>query len=246
MLFRVAVKEGATIFTDELQNLYVLEGDNVRKFLPDGSLQYEVSPKAFGEVSWADFTDPLRPLLFYRDLGKLMVLDNTLSEQGQALDLFNNGTIQPWMVCTSGDNHYWIYDLSNFELLRIDRAGRVISRSGNLVQICGKVPVPVSMMERNSELYLLDEEYGLFMFDVFATFIRVEPRAASGSFMSISSDFISVQFDHEVCFFNRPVNGITSPECRSLPEGARQLVFSKNRYYILLATRVEVYVYGQR
>jgi len=245
LLYTIPLKQGAEIFTDELQNLYVLEGDNLKKFLPDGSLQYEVSPKAFGELSWVDVTDPLRPLLFYRDLGKMVVLDNTLSEQGQALDLFMSGTIQPWIVCTSVDNHYWIYDFSNFELLRIDRSGKVISRSGNLVQICGKAPVPVSMMERNSELFLLDAEHGLFMFDLFGTFIRVEPGAASGTWMGVYKDFVAVKIQNSICYFNRRSKAIDAPECRNLSEGTLQIVFSKNRYYILLATHVEVYASGQ-
>lgn len=245
LLFSVPLSEGAEIYTDELQNLYVLEGDNLKKYLPDGSLQYEASPKAYGALSWADFTDPLRPLLFYRDLGKLVVLDNTLSEQGPALDLFMNGTIQPWMVCTSVDNHYWIYDLSNFELLRIDRSGRIISRSGNLVQVCGKALTPVAMMERNSELFLLDSRYGLFQFDLFGTFVRVEPGAASGSWMVVYKDFVAVQIEGKVCFFNRRNREIDGPDCNSLPKGAIRMVFSKNRYCILLATHAEVYASGQ-
>jgi len=211
---------------------------NLRKYLPDGILQYEISPKRYGQLSHFDATDPLRPIMFYRDQGLLVMLDNTLSEQGAAIDLFALEIGQAWAMCQSSDSHFWVYDLDNFELVRLDRNLSIVVRSGNLFQVCGQALVPTWMMERNSKLYVADPKKGIFMFDLFGTYMGMIPITDIDRFQVI---------ENEIYLFNKGrihiiVNAIISEsETFLYADDIILVLISKDYRFLLKESSVDVY-----
>lgn len=224
------------IYIDQLQNLYTVSGDNIRKYLPDGSLQYEISPKRFGLLTAAEFNDPLRPLLFYRDQGLLQILDNTLSEQGRAIDLFSVFPNQVWLVSQSADNHLWFFTTDNFELIRTDRSLQEVARSGNLLQVLGKVVMPTWMIERNSKLYLADPELGVMVFDIYGTYIKTLPVKGLQRFQIHKEQLVFLQKD-QLCIYD-PLSFETS--CTPLEEDARTVLLGKDKIYLQLENEVRI------
>jgi hypothetical protein len=228
-------------YVDQLANVYTIKGDVIRKYLPSGELQYELAPKRFGKLTKADFSDPLRPLLYYRDQGLVQVLDNTLSEQGAPVDLWSTLETNIWLACLSIDNHFWFYDTDNFELIRTDRNFEEISRSGNLIQVLGHGIMPEWMVERNSLLYISDPEYGVMMFDLFGTYIKTLPVKGLDRFQVIR-EILVYNEENEICEY-RPLDFETT--CLDFPEPAHFAQFMKDKIYLLNDKGVVVYQRGK-
>lgn len=238
LLFTVPLNQGSTIYTDDLRNLYVYSESNLRKYLPDGILQYEISPKRYGQLSHFDATDPLRPIMFYKDQGLMVMLDNTLSEQGSAIDLFALDIGQAWAMCQSSDSHFWVYDLDNFELLRLDRNLSKVVRSGNLFQVCGQAIIPTWMMERNSKLYVADPEKGIYMFDLFGTYIGMIPQKGVNRFQVIENEIYFFNEGRIHIFFNAM---ISEAEIFQYPDEINLVLISKDYRFLLKESSVDVY-----
>jgi hypothetical protein len=161
--------------TDELGNIYALQGDELRLYDATGRLLMRNSLKSFGPVTSVDAFSSLRPLIFSRPLGMLAALDNTLAIQGDPIDLSRNGYPQVTLACMSVQNAFWFYDERLMRLVRVDRQFRSLGATGRLDQLLGFAPHPVQMVEWDSWLYVCDPENGVLVFDLFGGYDRTLP-----------------------------------------------------------------------
>jgi len=224
------------IYIDQLENLYTVQGDNIRKYLPNGKLQYEISPKRNGQLTYADFNDALRPMLYYRDQGLIQLLDNTLSEQGPAVDLFTTFEASIWLASLSIDNHFWFYDTDNFELFRTDRNFSKTARSGNLTQVLGRSILPEWMLERNSILYVSDPAVGVLLFDLFGTYIKTLPIKGLKRFQIVKGELVYFK-SGTICRY-RAIE--FSETCDDINHNAEFALLGKDRLYLMTANNVEL------
>lgn len=163
------------LLTDNLGNVYLVSADRIRKFDQRGAFQKEFSNKNFGAITAADATNPLRILLFYRDFSRIIFLDNTLSQNGEPVQLEALGYPLTTLAATSYDNGLWIYDQQNFELLRLNRQLQVEQRTGNLSQQLGIELRPNFIIEKDNRLFMNNPETGVLVFDVFGTYSKQLP-----------------------------------------------------------------------
>ena len=77
------------ITVDRYGYIYEVVYDNLFKKNINGELQYSYSNKQLGKIGQLDVSNPLRPLVLYKDLGVISILDNTLSLQENNIDLNN-------------------------------------------------------------------------------------------------------------------------------------------------------------
>lgn len=66
---------------DQYGFIYHINKDNLVKFNKEGVPLYNYSNKLLGNITQLDISNSLRPLLFYKDQGIILALDNTLSLQ---------------------------------------------------------------------------------------------------------------------------------------------------------------------
>ena len=66
---------------DRYGHIYEMSYDNLFKKNKHNEILYSYSNKNLGKISQVDVSNPLRPLLLYKDMGVICVLDNTLSKQ---------------------------------------------------------------------------------------------------------------------------------------------------------------------
>lgn len=168
---------------DDLGFIYTIYKDRVEKLYPDGRLFYEFSFKNSGAIGQFNVVDPLKPLVYFPDTGDLIVLDNTMSQQRDLINLYNYGFGFVTCAATSMDHHFWIYDSYRGELLRLNDSFKQVVTSGNLVQLLGENPNPNYVFERNNRVYLCDPEMGIYVFDIFGGFVE---RLAESEFDSPS------------------------------------------------------------
>ena len=167
--------QGMSFTIDRLGGIYLIEKDGIKKYQSTGNLQFEYSLKTLGEISSVDASNALRILVFYRDLNQVVVLDNTLSIQGEAISLEEYNMDQVTLVASSNNNALWFYDRSNFQLVRTDKQLNELQNTGNLGQILGIELMPNYLVERNGQVYLNNPETGILVFDIYGTYYKTIP-----------------------------------------------------------------------
>ena len=80
----------------------------------------------------------MKIVVFFRDFSKIVVLDNTLTEQGGVLDLNEVSLEETSLVCTSYNNGIWYYNPLKFQLTRLEHSTKNINTSANISNILNK------------------------------------------------------------------------------------------------------------
>jgi hypothetical protein len=167
--------EGLNFTTDNLGNAYVISGDMIKKYKEDGSFYRVYSNKRLGNISSVDVMNPLKIVLFYKDFSRIVFLDNTVTENGNALLLEDRDLELASLACASFDNGIWVYDPVRFLLVRFNQQLQETVRITNLNQILGYAPEPDFMNEYESILYINDPSRGILRFDIFGTYLSTIP-----------------------------------------------------------------------
>lgn len=180
----------SVVVSDNLANVYTVSEDRFQKY--DMQLKFikEFSNKNFGDITSADVTNPLRILLYYREFGRVVFLDNTLSQNGEPLALEKLGYPLATLAGSSFDNGLWIYDQPTFELIRFNNNLELSSRTGNLSQILGIELQPNFILEKDNHVFLNNPAAGILVFDVFGTYIKTIPLTHLSTFQVMDDNII--------------------------------------------------------
>lgn len=223
--------KGDYLKTDNLGNAYVVQGDMITKLLENGSTYRIYSNKGLGKISTVDVMNPLKIILFYVDFSRILFLDNTITENGNPLQLEDRGLELATLVCTSFDNGIWIYDPVQFLLVRFDQQLQETVRITNLNQILGYAPNPDYMLESESILYINDPENGVLRFDIFGTYLSLIPLKGIKKF----------QVKNQQLFYNKEKGNLIAYGLKSLQSDTLKLPIKnyqevswwKDRVYML-------------
>ena len=226
---------------DPLQQLFLLREDGqLKKYnLKGDSLAVFNEFIRFGKKAVLDVSNPLRTLLYYPEFLNLVLLDRMLGKRA-VIDLKRLGFYQVGAVAQAYDNGIWLNDLELGQLVRISEAGLVQDRFTDFRRMFDSVPVPVSIFDQASQLYLYDPKLGFYLFDRYGAF---KTRIAFYDWQDVN--IINGQF------FGRK-NGVllrynpSKYEMREmeLPEPWRdclQLLVTQERVLVLKKDRVEIY-----
>lgn len=173
---------GDAFTTDNLQNIYLYHGNSIKKCTPQGQVLYAYSDKSYGAITSIDVNDPLKILVFYRDFPEIVLLDNTLSQNGNPFNPSDAGYSLATLACTSHENGIWLYDAQNFQLIRLDINLNITQKTGNLAQAIGIQLNPDYLMEYNNYIYMNDSAQGILVFDSYGTYYKTIPIAGLNTF----------------------------------------------------------------
>lgn len=183
---------GDIFTTDNLQNIYIYHGDSIKKYNSHGQFLYTYSNKSYGAITSVDVNDPMKILVFYKDFPEIVLLDNTLSQNGNPFNPSDIGYPFATLACTSHDNGVWLYDAQNFQLIRVDVNLNVVQKTGNLAQTLGISLNPDYLMEYNNYVYLNDSAQGILVFDSYGTYYKTIPVTALTTFQVRGDDLFYV------------------------------------------------------
>jgi len=172
----------AFLKVDKLEHIYSVNGDLLEKHDKFGNKLFSFSYKNSGNISSIDVNDPLKIMVFYKDLGQVLFLDNTLSITQNPFSLHAYEISEPILVCSSSDKGLWILDRYNMTLSKIDFNLQLVHSIPNINLIIGKQIAPVEMFKAGKNLFINDPENGIFVFDTFGSFIRTIPIKNISSF----------------------------------------------------------------
>ena len=168
-------KESDQIYTDNLENLYLVKNFTLYKYNSSGNLLFTYSDNFMGNISSISIGEGLKVLVYYRDNGQLAVLDNTLSQIAASVNLNFNNLGTTTLATTSVQNSFWFYDPIGGAIIRTTNTINVIFNSGNLSQLLNYQINPNFMVEYSNKLYLNDPEIGIMVFDIFGTYLKTIP-----------------------------------------------------------------------
>lgn len=225
--------------TDELGNVYALQGDELVLFDPRGRSGLRNSLKTLGRITAIDAFYSLKPMVLAAEQGQIAVLDNTLAVQGSVINLPRSGFPQAVLACMSVQNGFWLYDQRDLALVRVDAQLRPLANTGRIDQLLGFAPQPLAMQEHDSRLYVNDPARGVHVFDLFGTYMRTLPITGARSMQVRDGSIICLVGDEALRYDLRTLE--LRPIVLPLPlTEARDLRIERSYAHLLLPDRIAV------
>ena len=224
--------------TDNLENVYLINNDELIKYQADNLEQYTFSSKLYGSIGSVDFNFPLKPILFYQDIRQLVFLDNTLSIQGSAIDLGNLDLLQSTLSCTSIGNNYWLFDQMESSLNRLNSKFEVKQQTENLNQQLRLNLEPNFMVEHDDWLYVNNPETGILVFDLFGAYLKTIPITGLTSFQCIENSIVFAEGNSVFKFDKLALEKVLIHKSNRVIKQAR---VEKQKLYLLLEDELEIY-----
>jgi hypothetical protein len=201
--------QGNFISSDELGNVFLVQDNQLIKYDPAGNVLRTYSNLYSGDISFIDTQDPFKILVFYQSFGQIEFLDHTLSLASSSISLNMLNLSLATMVCSSYQGAFWVYDPSNFELIRITQGLQISERSGNLQQVVGYTPEPNYMLERDNYLYLNDPATGILIFDKYGSYYKTIPVKGLTSFQVFNRKLIYIT-DDDINIYDTRLNEVNT------------------------------------
>jgi hypothetical protein len=227
--------EANQIYSDNLGNLYVVKDFTLYKYNTSGRLLFTYSDNFMGNISSISIGEGLKVLVYYRDNGHLVVLDNTLSQIAAPVNLNYNNLGTTTLATSSVQNSFWFYNPIDGTIIRTTNTISVIFNSGNLSQLLNIQINPIFMVEYSNKLYLNDPDVGIMVFDIFGTYLKTIPITGLLKFQVTEKGLYFYSNNHLFFYDFQNFNQIEIP----LPiTGALQALVSNKMLFI--QTNLEV------
>jgi hypothetical protein len=196
------VPKNNQIEIDQYGYFYIIDQDNLIKYDSEGHTLYHYSNKLLGNIDQIDISNPLRLLLFYKDQGLIIVLDNTLSQQKEPISLNELGLYQTSCIANSNfDNGIWLYDIDVNEIIKINHLSEVNYRSGNLSVLIPNMEFPIlNLKEKNRKLYVVTRNK-IFVMDQFGSLLSVITLSAEKGLIIKEKNIITYD-GNAICQFD--------------------------------------------
>jgi hypothetical protein len=202
---------------DALGYIYLVTDYNIYKLTPKGDTVVFYSAKNHGTISQLDVSIPHKPIVLFKESGKIVELDFTLTENPTPVFLFQRGIMRPNLVTHAFSNGgYWVYDAAKFELINLDKNLSKNTSTGNLLMLTSlKDFNPTQLFVVDDYVYLADPKNGVLIFDVFGMYNKLVHIKNFKQIGVLSPGFIHHQ-GNEIIYTSlteqRPVEGLTIPE----------------------------------
>ncbi len=238
-------EKGKKLTTDKLQNAYLVTNENeLIKYSKEGKELYTYANFELGEITHLDANNPFNILLYYSEFQTVVILDRTLSPIN-IFDLYESNTPVIKAIGLADDQNVWLYDELNYRLKKINRQGEIIFESSDLSQNIDKKFSPSFLLESGGEVFLLEENSSLFIFDNFARFLRQgEFKIPNGRMQSVDGLYVFLQADglHII----NPFLGSEEESILVLPKESKAVInaeIQQKRLFLLEKDKFSIYTF---
>lgn len=178
---------------DNLGRIFVVDDHNrIINFKSDLMEQYRYANTKSGLISSVDVTNPLKIVVFYDDFNQVKIIDNTLTIISE-LNLADK-YVDVSACGVTNDGHLWIYDPTQFKLIKISDTGVSVLETSN-VNDFGMVNVKITdIREKGNYVILCDRSKGFYFFDNLGQYL----------FSFEAKDIQSFQFDGRSIYYYTP------------------------------------------
>ena len=196
-----AEKPYESVTTDIQGGLYLSFGSNLDFFTPDGKRHLNYSDQTWGNITRVDANIASKILVFYRESGVIMLLDNEMSPIGSPLNLFDKSMTTVSLAAMGNPNKIVLYDEANQDLLITDLSLNVLSQSH--ITFPGEFHPSDMQVVSEHRIALLDTLHGICLFDFFGTFEREIP-IPNIKIMQLWKDGVTYYQDSQIFDYHLP------------------------------------------
>ncbi len=221
---------------DNLENIFCIHEAQITKYLTNGKIVSKYSNLKLGNIKAIDVMNPLKILVYYKDYQQLVFLDNQLSENSETINLEKLGYEQTELVCASANNSFWLFNKQNNELIRFNENSKKIHSTGNLAQLLKTELHPTFLCENNGNVYLNCPNQGIFVFDIFGTYIKTIGLTKQET-IKVNDNFIYYKLDSTFCSYNTLS---FEKSCKILVQNATNAHFFKSKLYVSSKNELQI------
>ena len=161
------------ITTDIQGNVFLTRGHNLDMLSADGTRLRNYSKPSLGNITQMDAGIASKILVFYRESGIVILLNNELAPIGTPLSLFDKSLMTISLAAMGNSNKIVLYDEANQDLLITDLSLNILNRTH--ITFPGEFhPTDMQTLPEH-RIALLDTVHGICLFDFFGTFEREIP-----------------------------------------------------------------------
>ena len=163
---------GTALAADPNGDIYLVSGSRLSKLDGEGRLLRSFDDSFWGDITSIDVDNPMKIMVFYRESGRILFLDDRLSPVMEPLDLFSHGYTSVTLAAYSTDNLIWLYDAAARELVCIDFYCKEKTR--NKLNFSDFEPAQLLACQERV-LLMNNPDDGMYLFDAFGTFLKRIP-----------------------------------------------------------------------
>jgi len=226
---------------DAIGNIYLITStDQLKKIKPDGTLTAVYNDvKRYGKISTIDVRNPLKVLVYYKNYSAIVVLDKLLTFRNQ-IELKPLQFFEVNAIANTYDNNIWIYDEQNFRIKKIDDKGVLLFDYPDLRNEFNIAPSAEKLIDEDNQLYLIDQEQGVFIFDYYGAYNRNIPLKDL-SHIAVEKNCL-IGFTDTIMEVIQLKNLTTKKYALPiLSEKIKSIKFVNNKLYILTQTSIYIY-----
>jgi hypothetical protein len=191
------------ISADPLGHFYILSGNSLVKYSPEGDSTYSWSEPITGPITMIDSGDPMRLLLYQKAFNLLRFLNNRLSPLIEPVRLDDLGLTTPLAFATSRQGGFWVLDGSTFRIKLVDKQLKTVLESKPLDLPPNPDRLIYRLIESGDHLFLHIPDQEIQVFDLFASLVKQVPLKSPG--FNIYRNTIVLVFFDKITIWTDPV-----------------------------------------
>lgn len=233
----------ADFAVDNLGNIFLFNpAGQLKKLTAKGdSIAVFNDVRRFGKIHSIDVSNPLKVLLYVKDFGTVVVLDRFLSRR-DVIDLRKLGLFQVKAISQAYDNGYWVFDEQESLLKHLRESGAIANQFTDFRVLFDSMPSPQFIVDQNKNLYLYDEEKGIYIFDYYGAFKKRIPLTGWKDFTVINNTLFGR--NDRILFRYEPGSlQLQEYPIPAVMANALKIKITPENLYVLHQDRLEIYSY---
>ena len=223
---------------DQFKNIYVVNGTELIKYDPDAEKLYSFSQPILGDIYQVDVQNALNPYVFYRDVNRLVIVDNRLNANAE-INFTEYGFLDVQFISFADQNNVWFYDQATDKIYRFNMQMKSTSnQSLNITQISGSENQPRGMISTIDQVYLNVPDKGILVFDAVCAFQKLIPVKDVVSFAVRKKQLYIIQ-DEKLQIYD--LNTARLLPVALTEKDMRSIKVTTDRIYLLAENSLKIY-----
>jgi len=223
-------------------SIFLISGNSLYKLDGNDSNTIEFSNKMYGSITSVDVSNPFKILVFYKETGMIVFLDNHLKELQSPISLPKQGLLNTELACTGSDNSFWIYYTDTRQIIKFNYQINVITSTPDLSVLCPTSTTPTIITERGDKLFMLIPEFGVVIFYTSGNYCQTINFKKISSFMPLSENELFYISDNAIPFImNFRTNSFNELTSLTKYNSNNQIVYFNNKIYELDKDRIKIH-----
>jgi len=229
------IEQNAEIMAIDPQgNLYLVNDASLYKYGPEGELRYSYTNNILGNIASIDVDNPLKIMIFYRDAGIILFLNDKLAPIGDPIDIFAKGMTTISLATYSTKNNIILFDESNTDLIILDFYFQEKER----IHYDFNEFHPFMLKDIHEKMLLMqDAKQGMFFFDGFGTFEKNIALYSDYPMQWLDNQFIYIK-DKQLHSYNH--QKFEDVIIHDLPDNVTQTILYRNKLFILADKKIKI------